>query len=120
MENTMKQLFAGLMATAMFIKDLHRSRRDQWVFGVCGGIADNCAIPSWIFRLGFIVSVLSFGIGLFVYLGMALLLPMKSVPKKTKTQKAIEHLERSGFVVMPKGVSGVSSAAGDTGGVHDH
>jgi phage shock protein C len=33
--------------------DLYRSRSDRWLAGVCGGIAENMQVQSWLVRLGF-------------------------------------------------------------------
>ncbi len=49
--------------------DLYRSRDDRWLAGVCGGIADNINMPSWLVRLGFITMFLftgSFAILLYI------------------------------------------------------
>lgn len=49
--------------------DLYRSREDSWMAGVCGGIADNMNMPSWLVRLGFVTLFLftgSFAILLYV------------------------------------------------------
>lgn len=95
--------FKGLaLLLVLFIRDLHRSGEDEMIFGVCGGLAVNCTIPSWVFRLIFIASVMTFGIGIFVYVAMAIQLPLKRIPKKDKTQKSIERLESLGFVALPR------------------
>jgi len=49
--------------------DLYRSRDDRWFAGVCGGIADNINMPTWLLRLGFITLFLftgSFAILLYI------------------------------------------------------
>jgi phage shock protein C len=49
--------------------DLYRSRNDSWMAGVCGGIAENMNMPSWLVRLGFVTLFLftgSFAVLLYV------------------------------------------------------
>ncbi len=49
--------------------DLYRSRSDRWLAGVCGGIADNMQVQSWLVRLGFFTLFLftgSFAVMLYV------------------------------------------------------
>lgn len=51
-------------------KKLKRSRHDYVCCGVCGGLGDYFEIDPIIFRLIFIISMLSFGIGGIPYLIM--------------------------------------------------
>jgi len=49
--------------------DLYRSRSDRWLAGVCGGIAENMQVQSWLVRLGFFTLFLftgSFAVMLYV------------------------------------------------------
>ena len=43
-------------------KRVYKSVKDRKVFGVCGGLGEYFNIDPMIFRLGFVVLVLAFGI----------------------------------------------------------
>lgn len=51
---------------------LRRSRSDRWVAGVCGGIAKELGVASWVVRVLWIVL---FGIGLIAYLVLWAVIP---------------------------------------------
>ncbi len=44
-----------------------RSRSDRWIAGVCGGLAEHYGGPSWVFRLGFLITALMGGVGVVAY-----------------------------------------------------
>jgi phage shock protein C len=54
---------------------LLRSESDRVIFGVCGGLGEQFGADSLIFRLGFAATILFGGIGVFLYLALALLVP---------------------------------------------
>jgi len=54
---------------------LRRSRSDQWIGGVCGGIARSSGMESWLVRLLFCVLLLCGGVGIVVYLLLWLFVP---------------------------------------------
>ncbi len=56
-------------------KRLYRSRQDQKIAGVCGGIAEYFGIDSTIVRLLWLVSIFAFGTGLLIYIIAALIVP---------------------------------------------
>ena len=74
---------AGLLdqaasSTAPFgstLNALRRSRNDRWIAGVCGGIARTTGLESWVWRLLFCGLFLCGGIGLLVYLLLAIFVP---------------------------------------------
>ena len=64
--------------------ELSKSKR-KWVrsskgpvFGVCEGLARSYNVDPWAIRLGFILSVLVFGLGLIAYLVLGLSLPLEN------------------------------------------
>lgn len=59
--------------------------RDGAVFGVCKGLATTLELPVGMFRLFWILSVLFFGAGLWVYLILAI-----SLPREDKVVQALE------------------------------
>ena len=68
--------------------DLYRSRDDRWLAGVCGGIADNINMPSWLVRLGFITLFLFTG-------GFAILLYVTGVVMLAKRPQATGNRSQS-------------------------
>lgn len=61
---------------------VYRSTRNKWIFGICGGIAEQLGIdPLWV-RLGTIlVAVLPAGLGIppmvLIYVALRFLLPVR-------------------------------------------
>jgi phage shock protein C len=55
---------------------LHRSTTDRVCFGVCSGIADYLAVDPAMVRLAFVVATVWGGIGLVLYVVLAVILPV--------------------------------------------
>jgi phage shock protein PspC (stress-responsive transcriptional regulator) len=69
---------AGASYQAPAMGALHawrRARTDRWLGGVCGGIGRITGMPSWTWRLLFVVLVLFAGTGILVYLLMWIFVP---------------------------------------------
>lgn len=62
-----------------FLQELHRSKSDCKIAGVCGGIADGTPIPSWAWRMLFLVLTLCFGMGLLPYIILWICLPVQRI-----------------------------------------
>ena len=62
-----------------FLQKLHRSESDCKVAGVCGGLADGTAIPSWAWRMLFLVLTFCFGIGLIPYIILWICFPVRQI-----------------------------------------
>jgi phage shock protein C len=56
-------------------KSLSKSKTDRMVGGVCGGLGAYTPIPTWVWRAGFLASVLFFGTGVLVYVVLWIALP---------------------------------------------
>jgi phage shock protein PspC (stress-responsive transcriptional regulator) len=54
---------------------LRRSTRDRWLGGVCGGIAQQTGIESWIWRLIFVLVASCLGFGGLIYILMWIFVP---------------------------------------------
>jgi len=54
---------------------LRRARGDRWIGGVCGGIARQTGVESWIWRLVFALFTVSFGFGLLIYILLWIFVP---------------------------------------------
>jgi phage shock protein C len=55
---------------------LHRSSSDRMCCGVCGGIAEYLAVDPSLVRLAFVVATLWGGVGLVLYVVLAIVLPV--------------------------------------------
>ena len=71
---------------------LHRSATDRMCFGVCGGIAEYVAVDPALVRVAFVVATLWGGIGLLLYIVLAVILP---VDENASVLSARLTLERS-------------------------
>lgn len=54
---------------------LRRSTTDRWLGGVCGGIARQSGIESWIWRLIFVLVATCLGFGGLIYILMWIFVP---------------------------------------------
>ncbi|WP_455139395.1 PspC domain-containing protein [Candidatus Hodarchaeum mangrovi] len=60
-------------------KRLYRSVNDRWIAGVCGGLGTYFNIDPILIRIGFIIiSILGYGMGLIIYIVLALLVEEES------------------------------------------
>jgi phage shock protein PspC (stress-responsive transcriptional regulator) len=57
------------------VNRLRRSRGDQWIGGVCGGIARSTGMESWAWRLIFVALLLFGGTGLLLYVLLWIFVP---------------------------------------------
>jgi phage shock protein C len=70
---------------------LHRSATDRVVAGVCGGLAEYLEVDPTLVRLAFIVGTLWGGLGVLIYLILAVVLPVDP-----RTQPMIVHRPQHG------------------------
>ena len=57
------------------LNQLRRSITDRWIGGVCGGLAEITSIPSWSWRILFVLTALLHGLGLVVYVLLWIFVP---------------------------------------------
>ncbi|MBN1474403.1 MAG: PspC domain-containing protein [Syntrophaceae bacterium] len=69
------------MTEKNWLQTFTRSSGDYWIGGVCGGLGEHTPIPSWAWRLIFVLLVIIFGTGLLIYILMWIFVPPKSEPK---------------------------------------
>ncbi len=58
-----------------FLQTLRRSSTDAVLGGVCGGLGTNTPLPSWAWRVIFILSIFIGGIGLILYIVLWICIP---------------------------------------------
>lgn len=58
------------------LNQLHRSRDDRWIAGVAGGLAELTDIPTWAWRILFVLTTFLHGIGLLMYVLLWIFVPL--------------------------------------------
>ena len=58
------------------LKRLRRSSEDQWIGGVCGGIAQATEVEAWIWRLLFVLGAFAGGVTIVLYLVLWIFMPL--------------------------------------------
>ena len=61
------------------MKRLHRSKTNQMLAGVCGGIAEYFNIDPTIVRIGFVLFTLAGGSGILAYIVASIVMPAEEV-----------------------------------------
>ena len=62
------------------LHQLHRSRDDRWIVGVCGGLAEFSNIPAWSWRLLFVLLTVLHGFGVLAYILLWIFVPIEITP----------------------------------------
>ncbi len=76
-------------------KRLTRSSSDKMIFGVCGGLASYFKIDPTIVRMIFALLFLTQGIGLFIYIILAIVMPEESSPVASTGSNGREAKEKA-------------------------
>jgi phage shock protein C len=63
---------------ASALKQFRRSITDRWIGGVCGGLAEITGIPSWSWRILFVLTALLHGIGVIMYVLLWIFVPVQA------------------------------------------
>ena len=63
-----------------FLQTLSKSNTDRWLGGVCGGLGAHTPVPSWVWRVIFLILVLVFGTGVLAYIVLWICLPDEKKP----------------------------------------
>lgn len=61
------------------LRQLRRSLTDRWIGGVCGGLAEVTGIPSWSWRILFVLSAFLHGLGILMYVLLWIFVPAHSI-----------------------------------------
>jgi phage shock protein PspC (stress-responsive transcriptional regulator) len=70
---------AGTTEPKSTLNRLHRSNNDRWIGGVCGGLGELSGIPSWSWRILFVLTAFVHGLGLLMYLLLWIFVPKQVV-----------------------------------------
>jgi phage shock protein PspC (stress-responsive transcriptional regulator) len=63
-------------------KKLYRSRTDRKIWGVCGGLGEYFNMDPTIVRVIALASILFGTLGIWVYIVMAIIVPLKPIEEK--------------------------------------
>jgi len=62
-----------------WLQNFTKSEKDSWIGGICGGLGEYTPLPSWEWRLLFVLFVaITYGMGLFIYILLWIFVPTKS------------------------------------------
>ena len=63
---------------ATTLKQFRRSLTDRWIGGVCGGLEELTDVPSWSWRILFVLTALLHGLGVVIYLLLWIFVPAQT------------------------------------------
>ena len=72
---------------------LHRSETDRLIFGVAGGLAKYFTVDPVIVRIAFVIFALANGVGLLIYLVLAVIMPKEESTLSHPGDVAKENLD---------------------------
>ena len=59
------------------LNQFRRSTTDRWIGGVCGGLGETTGIPSWSWRILFVLTALLQGLGVVMYVLLWIFVPLR-------------------------------------------
>jgi phage shock protein C len=80
---------SGISDFIAVLRRLTKSKKDQWLGGVCGGLGEHTPLPSWVWRLLFLGLLICYGTGVLLYVLLWICLPQPS-PDEDKSGTAPE------------------------------
>jgi phage shock protein C len=60
------------------LREFRRSTTDRWIGGVCGGLEGITDVPSWTWRILFVLLALLHGVGLVLYVLLWIFVPLQA------------------------------------------
>src|SRR6056297_3652767 len=77
-------------------KKLYRSRKDQIIGGVCGGIAEYFGIDSTLVRLAFVLFALIEGAGIIAYIIAWIIIPERTESTTSRSEEEVYDVDFEG------------------------
>jgi phage shock protein C len=71
--------------TTSTLKELRRSLTDRWIGGVCGGLGEITGVPSWSWRILFVLMALVHGVGVIIYILLWIFVPVQTDVRQPAT-----------------------------------
>jgi phage shock protein PspC (stress-responsive transcriptional regulator) len=67
------------MTEKNWLQAFTKSDKDRWLGGICGGLGESTPLPSWVWRLMFVlIFAITYGMGFFIYILLWIFVPTKS------------------------------------------
>jgi len=67
------------MTEKNWLQTFTKSDKDRWLGGICGGLGESTPLPSWVWRLMFVlIFAITYGMGFFIYILLWIFVPTKS------------------------------------------
>ena len=73
-----------LVTEQLRFRDLKKSAEDSKIAGVCGGFGEYTPLPSWLWRVFFLVSLFVGGLGFIIYLMLWICMPSAKIPNRSE------------------------------------
>lgn len=86
----------------MAVKRLYRSRKDQMIAGVCGGIAEYFDLDPALVRLAFVLLLFAGGASVLLYIAGMIIIPENPHQKPRKQESLDQKLEKAGHTIEEK------------------
>lgn len=99
---------------------LTKSKTDRVIEGVCGGLAQYFGVEPVIVRLIFVVLLFMNGIGLFIYIILAIIMPKPEKPDQSPKDTIRENVQEMGERVKEAGEGLDMAFSKNTGEKHSH
>ena len=81
------------------VRRIERSRRDRWIFGVSGGLADYFGLHPAIYRVLFVALAFAGGTGILLYFALALVMPDESAEESVLVEMLRRQRNRPWLVI---------------------
>jgi len=66
------------MTEKNWLQAFTKSDTDRWLGGICGGLGEHTPLPSWAWRVIFVLLFIIYGTGLLIYIVLWIFAPSKS------------------------------------------
>ncbi|MEE9912279.1 MAG: PspC domain-containing protein [Deltaproteobacteria bacterium] len=66
------------MAQKNWLQNFTKSDKDRWIGGICGGLGESTPVPSWAWRILFVLLGICFFTGILIYILLWIFVPNKT------------------------------------------
>jgi phage shock protein PspC (stress-responsive transcriptional regulator) len=77
--------------SSSILNQFRLSTNDKWIGGICGGLAALTNVPSWSWRILFLLTALLHGIGVLAYILLWIFVPVQPHAVSAPASAADEH-----------------------------
>lgn len=76
------------------VKKIYRSEKNRIIFGVCGGLAEYFEVDPLLVRALFVLLSLGNGVGIVLYIILAILMPKQNDPTEITKENIVEESKK--------------------------